>query len=237
MSFHLLESCTFKLFVTINIIRLDADIHEKEVEEASNILYDTLIPLFAKKFVEKDTNFFQLIPELHRGGINIRHLGLIYDLIPDSKRTKSFRIVVEIIARTLRKMMEKEMRLVDKEDQLSFQQIIATFLNLTFGSDEKAEKFWQTNLKEQILSRFYSSKLEKQFQEGFQFREQSQFSLLLFQRIQQLATFTVNLEKSISLSKHGFQDVFFTTEDLGKILPRVKVASFQRKAVLNFMKL
>eukprot|EP00466_Bigelowiella_natans_P011490 jgi/Bigna1/78392/fgenesh1_pg.54_\ len=105
----------------------DSKEHNDRVREATNILINKVVPEFAATFVQRtprqlrDIQFdnqrvlllFQVSEELHRNGINVRHMGLVRFMIrdtDDSSVAAKDRLLISMVGRTLKNLLRREMR-------------------------------------------------------------------------------------------------------------------------------
>jgi hypothetical protein len=125
----------------------DDEIHGKNLKEAQEYLLDVAIPQAAKAIVNsykrkaqrRLLNARRLIDEVHRRGVNIRHLGRIRKYLLDNySRDMDINAIIEImstemICRVLKNILNEKMRIVGttiKEPSLlPFQEVIANFYN------------------------------------------------------------------------------------------------------------
>ena len=59
--------------------KINKDKYNSVAIEATNYLYNNVIPKFANEIVSSFSSDDHLIEVLHRAGINVRHLGCIYE--------------------------------------------------------------------------------------------------------------------------------------------------------------
>ncbi|CAM9847619.1 unnamed protein product [Hapterophycus canaliculatus] len=117
-------------------------------------MVQTVIPLF-KDFLldlpEEHQKTLELAVELHRHGVNVRHLGKVRHLILE-RRDERDKVVLdamltEMIARTLKNILRSFQRMWMKEERSTSEQgmhmLVVEFLNLVTGSHPNSKKFWQ----------------------------------------------------------------------------------------------
>lgn len=130
----------------------------KEIVDATIRLYKSIVPQFAKNFddahiTSQDSishviiDHSQLTENLHRAGINIRHLGFVLQ----NTRTQAARsiILTEMVARVIKNECKRAFRdqsmLFSSRDKI--QEIILDQMNsITDVSSLCYERFWTTQL-------------------------------------------------------------------------------------------
>ena len=113
--------------------------HDQEVREATNYLFDTVIPDFAGHLPEimNNVDVSRHLTELvHRAGINVRYLGKIRVLLQDD--TISAIIFNEMCARVIKNRLRKNLRKIETGKQSlvehKFRLCVIKFLNLVLGN-------------------------------------------------------------------------------------------------------
>ena len=125
---------------------------------ATKKLLNKIIPEFAKRFDEQyETIENKLITEIHRIGINVRHLGQIRNHCksPSCRDVLKIEMIVRVVKNQLRDLMRSTMRQVKGLSQEPFKAVVIQTFNLVLGRDkEKSKTFWisiQGQLKIKIL--------------------------------------------------------------------------------------
>ena len=120
---------------------IDKAIHDAEVVEAGNYLYQNVIPNFAKNELVTQINVedfteVRLTEILHRSGINCRHLGLVRKEVPPHFELMKKLLLTEIIARTLsqllREFLRNEMKEIKIARQHPYNNLVLKFINCVF---------------------------------------------------------------------------------------------------------
>ena len=149
-------------------------INNNEIKEATNYLFDTVIPKFSFSLLnsfEKSENsliHFNLTNMLHNMGINIRMIFRVVESLCSLKQKmveKSSAIddlvvllFCEMIARILkiqtRKIFRKRMKELRSPVEEPFITIFLDFLNVVFGNNQTSEKFWVESIPKKICQKF-----------------------------------------------------------------------------------
>lgn len=114
-----------------------------------------------------------LIEEMHRTGINIRHLGLVRQHAKSPELRQA--IMVEMISRVLKVNLRKKWRQkMDKNPSAeleSFKHVTAKYLNLALGTSDRGSLHWAFDLIPQLCAKFSGAltKEERSVQEGRSF--------------------------------------------------------------------
>jgi hypothetical protein len=85
-------------------------VEDEEVKQATMFLYQNVIPKCARELSQSSfsDDFPQLVSVIHSAGINLRHMGLLRARVTrDEVKTL---LLIEIVARTLRKLLWAELR-------------------------------------------------------------------------------------------------------------------------------
>lgn len=143
--------------------RVERETNDAEAERASRFLRENWIPAFVRKLDElevRPADSREFSRELHRHGVNIRHLGLIASLskIPYTRDL----CCVEMTARAAKVIFNARLRAliihfrsvgatqIDEEMNSWVSNTFSVFL----GSGDKSEKFFEEKLKPEIMDKF-----------------------------------------------------------------------------------
>jgi len=157
-------------------------IHEAEVLEATQTLFTTVIPNFVKRLSEPRDSLDSLpindslIRELHKDGINVRHLGYVRSLFDESLCSQRQLFLTEMIARIIKNKIRKKWRnLTKKHSYVTIEHckaVAVNVFNVLFGSGNKTDIFWSMTLKGLIKQKFGQVALSTSEQErGFDLRQ------------------------------------------------------------------
>ena len=152
----------------------DARAHNKEIKVATCYLIDVILPQTAKELsiaIHEDLAGLHRVvsldsiinlPEcLHRNGVNLRYIGLIFNLIQD--RTLKMVLLIEAIARILKNDLRRRLRRKMAHLQLPFEApyraLVVQFLNRVFyhtvlGSPASL-RYWKSFIAKQGLNKFH----------------------------------------------------------------------------------
>ncbi|KYR00520.1 Histidine kinase A [Tieghemostelium lacteum] len=134
--------------------------HNYEVKEASFRLLLKVIPDFAKTIDIMDNSEkreLHLTQELHRVGINCRHLGMIRRNVTCKSMRKT--LLSEIMARTMKceimSNFRSKMKTADTPSEEPFKEVVVSYMNKIFKFDDKdGKKTWPKSLKKSIEKKF-----------------------------------------------------------------------------------
>lgn len=138
----------------------------QEVTEATLYLFEKVIPEFAKKLStrsvyqlmqrESTTVTFDLTEEMHREGINVRHLGRVRALIASSgiRRVLLIEMIARIAKNTLRRLLRRKMRKVRIPSEDPYRRVVLKYLNTLLHREQRSDYYWKRILKRQIQSKF-----------------------------------------------------------------------------------
>eukprot|EP00954_Amorphochlora_amoebiformis_P005176 407328-Amorphochlora_amoeboformis.AAC.3 len=142
--------------------------HNERLREATRILCNEVIPAFAEEFAKRPVERLKAIhvsEELHRKGINVRHMGLLRHLIkadtPSADQARRT-LLVAMCSRTLKNLLRREMRMElarHKKTQPSEHEsrgMIVDFLNLVTRAHQTQQTydFWGTEIPFELKVRF-----------------------------------------------------------------------------------
>lgn len=159
----------------------DTKKHNDAIREATKILIHKVIPEFASFFVQKTPRQLrdvQVSEELHRHGINVRHMGLVRFMITgadESSLAARRTLLINMVSRTLKNLLRREMRLEHnrhKRSQTSdhdSRSMVVDFLNLVTRADpddQKTSDFWSEIVPFGLMKRFGQTALSQQEQEN-----------------------------------------------------------------------
>lgn len=134
-----------------------------EIKNANNALLNNIIPSFSNQLHEfisinqLENNPSLLCEIIHKEGINLRFLGLIYENISSDFEFLKNYIIAEILARSLKNFINKKMREISVfiNDDI-FNIILCIFSDFFSSHDNKFEDFITLNLID-YLTNFHAS--------------------------------------------------------------------------------
>eukprot|EP01103_Thecamoeba_quadrilineata_P005102 TRINITY_DN14950_c0_g1_i1.p1 TRINITY_DN14950_c0_g1~~TRINITY_DN14950_c0_g1_i1.p1 ORF type:complete len:1069 (+),score=222.14 TRINITY_DN14950_c0_g1_i1:25-3231(+) len=158
-----------------------SEVHDREVLEANQCLLEKSVPDFARMIASLDFNstahdISWLLEELHRSGINIRHLGRIRSLLPQENKFLRQIVLDEIIARALVSRLRKVLRECRSPLDSDYNQRTADFLTRVFFSDNE---LWTDWIKTAIANKFEGALSDQESQPGHDLRCQVDMPALL----------------------------------------------------------
>mmetsp|Transcript_6269 Transcript_6269/g.8328 ORF Transcript_6269/g.8328 Transcript_6269/m.8328 type:complete len:1027 (+) Transcript_6269:734-3814(+) len=143
--------------------------HDKEVVEASEYLYNTVIHLYSRHLVqtlqkrhatgEKVENF-RLTESLHSHGINVRHLGRLIAAVSnlsstegpsEHERSAVTLVLCEVCARVIKNRIRARLRETMRRFKVVLEEpcrrAAVDYLNLVFSDNFKSTEHWDTQIK------------------------------------------------------------------------------------------
>eukprot|EP00903_Cladosiphon_okamuranus_P015185 g14039.t1 len=139
-----------------------SDINQ-DVHEATAVMVDVAVVKVAERLMELPPEVqgtLDLAVELHRHGVNVRHLGKVRDLVPDEEENSVLRdmMLTEIIARTLKNILRRFQRKWMEAEKSTSEQgmriLVVGFLNLVTGCHRNSGEFWEEKVLVGVLQRF-----------------------------------------------------------------------------------
>eukprot|EP00007_Cunea_sp_BSH-02190019_P003726 CAMPEP_0174236740 /NCGR_PEP_ID=MMETSP0417-20130205/5774_1 /TAXON_ID=242541 /ORGANISM="Mayorella sp, Strain BSH-02190019" /LENGTH=1527 /DNA_ID=CAMNT_0015315423 /DNA_START=44 /DNA_END=4627 /DNA_ORIENTATION=- len=154
-----------------------SEIHNAEVREATDHLLNVVIPKFTSELkfsmLEAQSNnllgSLNLAEQLHRSGINMRYIGLVYSIFlkrfQDQAQLAGL-LLVEACARVVKKLLNDQLRVKMKElklpSEVPYRRLTVEFLNLVFRNTEDSVHFWQTVITPE-LNRSYNFSFDLEY--------------------------------------------------------------------------
>jgi len=139
--------------------------HDAEVTEATMFLFNQVIPDFANTLSRMDESILtasRFIEELHRAGINIRHLGRVRACIPtESGRLRDI-ILEELICRSLKNDLRRRLRGLNSSNDMDYNNLVASFFNLVFCGLHETDTYWNLDVRSALKNRFESCLSEEE---------------------------------------------------------------------------
>jgi len=213
----------------------DSKEHNDRVREATNVLINKVVPEFAATFVQRPPHQLREIrvsEELHRHGINVRHMGLVRFMIRDTDESSlaaQQALLISMVGRTLKNLLRREMRVehdAHKNAQPSdhdSRAMVVDFLNLVTRAhpqDDTTEEFWSETVPFGLMKRFGQMALSQNEQENL-------FSAIKedVARIVKYVVSTTGVQvhatamRTLEATGAGFE---FVSVDLGALTVRIK---------------
>jgi len=134
----------------------DAEVHNAEVQEATRHLFHHVIPEFSAQLPSFKSSLgftgTHLIEELHRAGINVRHIGRVRARVEDQWSKEL--LLLEIVSRVLKNELRAEMRSMQGSEEAEYRDLVVAFFNFVFGCGPHSSGFWRTDVKRLIKEQF-----------------------------------------------------------------------------------
>lgn len=177
-----LSSDAFSLFGRDNSAE-----HDAEVVEATRFLLDKVIPDFAQALAadEKELKPWRIVEELHRAGINTRHLGRVRALIPLEKVRIRNVILEELICRALKNGLRLQMRKLASSEDSDYEVMAADFFNQVFCLSANSHNFWRVEIPKALQTRFPRCLSEEELSPDYDLRDSIDMQLI-FKRLQDM---------------------------------------------------
>ena len=144
--------------------------HNEELAEATTYLYHTLIPAFAREFLQiyreakqgHSLSDVKITENMHRRGINMRYLGKLYTSIQaldsDWALECSTVVLLEACARVVKNQLNLQLRHLVREHtfpaDVPYRRLVVRFLNLVFGGDSDSRTCWREQLGPDLIRYF-----------------------------------------------------------------------------------
>lgn len=141
-----------------NAVKLNQD-----VIRATERLIKEVIPEIARRLTlmtPREVANLNFSLYLHSHGVNMRHMGLIRSLIPETQTNAPVRtaLLLQIIARTMKNILRDFQRRWMKSQRSTSEEgmflLLSQFLNLIVGSHANSDRFWSGHLVIGIIQRF-----------------------------------------------------------------------------------
>jgi hypothetical protein len=194
----------------------DNKLHNLDVIDATRYLFDTLIPNAAQRLDQlcatQTINPSRLIEEIHRIGVNVRHLGRIRK----HAKTDAARalLLTETAARVLKNKLRRKMRRLSSLDEIK--DTIVRFCNSFLKECKDIRKF-----RVRLLKAFPDT-LDADERSLCNFRVKTDL-VVLFERLEQFLGMHFEHEALLSLNSCENPSQFlFVSADIHSFLPRVK---------------
>jgi hypothetical protein len=139
-----------------------AEEHNTEIDQATEYLTGTLVPVFAQRLVElpkERRDQFPLIVLLHETGINVRHLGLLHACITKhGDEYWTVRLLIEMAARVIKTetnaLLRRKMLELRHPGEGAYRTVVVHYLNVVFGSSPTSQRHWTSTIVPAMLAKF-----------------------------------------------------------------------------------
>jgi len=217
--------------------------NNQEIIEASEYLLREQIPLFSKRLLTfVSTDVWAFIDEMHRYGLNYRHLGEARKFIMKNQDSVHWTnlLLIEMVARIIKNEVRSIMRQSITNQKLPgdlyLKQATAEYISLVFGTSSKSVAYWETELKQKLRTDFPRSLSEEEINSNSimtQCKAEKNICLL-FSRVIQLSGIGLVTQRFNSPNAFEF-DFPFDDSDIQTITEKVKsmsLAAYMQKAIL-----
>ncbi|CAM9962933.1 unnamed protein product, partial [Ectocarpus fasciculatus] len=136
-----------------------------QIHDATSIMLEVAVPHVVEKLTSLSQDVqktLHLDVELHRHGVNVRHLGKVRSLLIEQNRPEDGLLkemmLTEMIARTLKNILRCFQRTWMKAERSTSEQgmrmLVVGFLNLVTGAHVNSATFWKEKVLTGVLQRF-----------------------------------------------------------------------------------
>mmetsp|Transcript_40667 Transcript_40667/g.127234 ORF Transcript_40667/g.127234 Transcript_40667/m.127234 type:complete len:748 (-) Transcript_40667:432-2675(-) len=133
--------------------------HDGKCDVATRLLRQEVIPEFAQWFdtlETRDMRGIDVTVELHRRGINLRHLGLCY--LHCTNTIARAELLMEMLARTFKVIIKRAFRTIREANLAAvmepYRRAMVEHLNLWFGEGAAPEEHWQVCVLPTLTEKF-----------------------------------------------------------------------------------
>jgi len=140
------------------------EIHDREIDVATQHLHKVVIPAFALTLVNSLESWilrgekpetFRLTETVHSHGVNIRHLGRVVSelrkLSHPMRQIATVLLLCEITARAIKNMIRRKLRETMRNLQVileePYRRVVVEYLNVVFGNSKASTTYWDEQLK------------------------------------------------------------------------------------------
>eukprot|EP01105_Mastigella_eilhardi_P018365 TRINITY_DN4240_c0_g1_i8.p1 TRINITY_DN4240_c0_g1~~TRINITY_DN4240_c0_g1_i8.p1 ORF type:complete len:943 (-),score=202.12 TRINITY_DN4240_c0_g1_i8:2539-5286(-) len=169
----------------------EADVNNAEVAEATEYLFQKLIPQFSTWLENNFTNLNlprQFAELLHRYGVNIRYSGLVLEHVDTNNAELRSLLIHEMLARVAKNMLREKLRHTMRTRQTLeedvFTLVITSFLNSILRSNSS---FWTDALLEKLEDKYTHSTQAPEVGQSVSQLQLHVERVRLFARVQDLA--------------------------------------------------
>lgn len=94
--------------------------------------------------------------EMHRRGINMRHLGLVWVLLNSNALRKLFftEMSMRIAKSTFRALMREAMEVIQLSTEEPYYRTAVEYINLLFGNTSESQQYWNNEMKQSIIATY-----------------------------------------------------------------------------------
>jgi len=164
-------------------------------------LTDRIIPDFAKSLAAKVASWptereikvedFRTVEfEAHQRGINIRHLALVRQALPEGSDVRSYSLLLTLlIGRVLKNLIRSHMRALKSSQEVTYikytlllleasefklsslLRLVATYFTIIFGPGEKSMEFWKLHLKDRAVKTYSNLLFPHELAQSYNLRD------------------------------------------------------------------
>ncbi|CBN78661.1 conserved unknown protein [Ectocarpus siliculosus] len=143
----------------------EPDDGDQQIHDATSVMLEVAVPNVVEKLTSLPQDVqktLHLDVELHRHGVNVRHLGKVRFLLMEQNKPENGLLkdmmLTEMIARTLKNILRCFQRTWMKAEKSTSEQgmrmLVVRFLNLVTGAHINSATFWKEKVLTGVLQRF-----------------------------------------------------------------------------------
>jgi len=222
----------------------EAEKHKEEVREATHYLRTVAVPRVAaalSAMLRAGWNV-SLVAAVHRGGVNLRYLGLVRSHVRDVALRD--RMMVEMVARVIKEQLRVKMREALADTVLPLEdprrQAVVKHMNLVFGDSAVSRQFWSSTLKKRLIEKYEGALSADEATDEYDMRSAMQHLMpALFKRLVAVAglRFTDVAHETFSKSPEVFDSFApFDVTDVSELSLQVKHINIVERALGYILK-
>jgi alpha-tubulin suppressor-like RCC1 family protein len=222
----------------------EAEKHKEEVREATHYLRTVAVPRVAAALsaMLRAGWDVSLVAAVHRGGVNLRYLGLVRSHVRDVALRD--RMMVEMVARVIKEQLRVKMREALADTVLPLEdprrQAVVKHMNLVFGDSSVSRQFWTTTLKKRLIEKYEGALSADEATDAYDMRSAMQHLMpALFKRLVTVAglRFTDVAHETFSKSPEVFDSFApFDVTDVSELSLQVKHINIVERALGYILK-
>ena len=125
--------------------------HNKEIVDLFEHLRKKIVPDFALWLERKkeEMKVLDLKEEMHRRGLNMRHLGLVYNKLTLDEMKNKFltEMVLRVAKSTFQALMRESMKNISLKNDKPYIRIALDYLNLLFANSIDSQHYWDNQIR------------------------------------------------------------------------------------------
>eukprot|EP01124_Arcella_intermedia_P002084 TRINITY_DN11144_c0_g1_i2.p1 TRINITY_DN11144_c0_g1~~TRINITY_DN11144_c0_g1_i2.p1 ORF type:complete len:888 (+),score=212.48 TRINITY_DN11144_c0_g1_i2:141-2804(+) len=132
--------------------------HEQQIYYLRKLLIEQNIPQFVR-WLTMNTHLaissLHLSKLFHEQGINLRYVGFIYMLVPETnKRLKYHVLGFTMLARVIKDLLQAKLRSIPVSSLFTLKEAIVDFFNVVLGDGKESDLFWQICIPVHLMHKY-----------------------------------------------------------------------------------